>query len=114
MHAGEAFPHLSSMIAVRNYCATHGEPSHTRPPNHGAGHFLGAAQRMEPMEQMEQMFRKFPKTRALRDFPKLPFHLFHLFHHHSRPTDHPLITWKNFPRFLASPRPRGMWGKSLV
>ncbi len=52
MHAGEAFPHLSSMIAVRNYCATHGEPS-LAPPKHGAGLFF-SARRMEQMEQMER------------------------------------------------------------
>jgi hypothetical protein len=52
------------MIAVRNYCATHGEPS-LAPPKHGAGLFWRAA-RMEQMEQMEQILPKNPQNTRLK------------------------------------------------
>jgi hypothetical protein len=77
MHAGEAFPHLSSMIAVRNYCATRGEPS-IAPPASGcfAGGFsLGAPHAWNRWIRMDTdgygNFGKSPKTRALRGLSEI-------------------------------------------
>ena len=74
------------MIAVRNYCATHGEPSHTPPPQsrRGATHGTDGYRWI----RMEQIIRKIPQNARLKGLSEITVPSVSIcIHPHSRPPE---------------------------